>query len=242
MSIGNTSKVDRLSLMNLIVRGAFWVSVASPVIGLIATYLASRHQSGGIASQILPAIPHLLVTSPYPRFTGMLFLIGAFSFIAVVNTIHRRLSRRNRRENGWALVILLVSGSVLAFTLAGLVTLNVNRSQSRCALNLAAFTTAATIFHFTIDRIPQRPSRAVAWSKVFGFVIAGSSVLGVVLFVASNGHPGAAYALSAASHHIAFFSAYAKLGFLGLAVFGGRTARSGDGGDVNDDPFAYRTA
>jgi uncharacterized membrane protein HdeD (DUF308 family) len=226
--------------MKSIVLVGFCLSVACPVVGLAATYAASRRHSAGIASRLLPAIPHLLVTSPIPRFTRISFLLGAFSFIAVVNSIHRRLRRRNRRENGWTLVVVLVSGSVYAFTLAGLVAVEVNRVQKRCAANLAGFLTSANVFHFTVDRLPRRASAAVALSRALGAAMAAASVAALALFAASRGRPGgAAYAVSAGAQFLVFALSHAKLALIGAAVFGPRGAGPGA---ANADPFAYRTA
>jgi hypothetical protein len=163
--------------------------------------------------------------------------------MSVVNSIHRRLSRRNRRENGWSLVVILVSGTVFAFTLTGLIAVNVNLYDGRCRLNFAAFAIAANAFHITIDRMPRHVSRVVIWSRAIGGIMMVASVVGVPMLVLSNGHRGAVYTTAAVCQYVVFFAMYVKLALLGFALFGRRVARSGDpAAGVNDDPFAYRTA
>jgi hypothetical protein len=221
----------------------FWVSVVAPLFALFTTFTTS-YVSGGFVRHVLPILPHLFLNAP--KSMRCFFLTGVFSLVAVIHTLHVRLTLWTRRCSKSEIIGVDLSGTIFAITLAGLIGIDINRRPFLCLLNFFMLCFSASCFYLILDSIPRGRSlffRLATWS---GYLLHVSNVLGFSLFlicsVRSTNKMGTMYRIAAFFQYVSFILDFMKLFLVGAIFLGAKVGGMSTRPRSFEDPLDYRMA
>ncbi|KAK8886383.1 hypothetical protein M9Y10_041846 [Tritrichomonas musculus] len=163
----------------------FWFSAIFPLLAVSMRYFSSL-LSNGIASELIPSLPHLY-QEKYNRNLSLFFSFCGFisiflSTLSIQSFISKIPKDKQRGNFNLYTSIIMIFGMVMNFSVLFLNFLDINKRPFLTALNLSVLYTSASIFHICIGKIPARFTYIDDLAKIFNYVLVVSSTLVVLTF------------------------------------------------------------